>query len=290
MSTVHVLANPAARKGRGASPLAQVTAALRAHGAEPVELDASSAGAARTALRALATEATARVVLVGGDGLVHLAAQELAGRPVTIGVVPAGTGNDFAHALGLEDGDLDARVARALAPAVPLDAIRADDAWVASVATLGFSARVNARANALRHPRGSARYTVATIAELPALRPVPVVLDLDDRTVEVEATLLAVANTSCFGGGMRICPDARPDDGLLDVAIIGAVGRATLLTVFPRVFRGSHVDHPRVTMHRAARVVLRGTDDEVWGDGELLGPAPRTFVAVRDALRVAGAR
>jgi diacylglycerol kinase (ATP) len=290
VSTVHVLANPAARKGRGATPLAQVTAALRAQGADPVDVAASTPDAARTALRALVAEHATRVVLVGGDGLVHLAAQELAGHDVAIGIGPAGTGNDFAHALGLDDGALDARVARALAPTVALDAIASDGTWIASVATLGFSARVNARANALRRPRGRARYTIATMAELPALRPVPVVLELDDRTVEVDATLLAVANTSCFGGGMRICPDARPDDGLLDVAVIGAVGRATLLTVFPRVFRGSHVDHPRVTMHRAARVVVRGTDDEVWGDGEPVGPAPRTFVAVPGALHVAGAR
>lgn len=290
VSAVHVLANPAARRGRGTTRLEAVVAELTRRGVAPAVLDAPSVDAARVALRTAVAEGASRVVLVGGDGLVHLAAQELAGTTVTVGIVASGTGNDFAHALGLDRDDLAAQVARTLEPPVALDAIRSDGTWVASVATLGFAARVNARANAMARPRGSARYTIATVAELPRLRPVPLVLELDDRTLEVETTLLAIANTSCFGGGMRICPDARADDGLLDVAVIGAVGRATLLRVFPRVFRGTHVDHPRVTMHRARRVVLRDTDADVWGDGERVGATPRAFEAVPSSLFVAGAR
>ncbi len=170
-----------------------------------------------------------------------------------------------------------------------LDAIRTDREWVASVATLGFAARVNARANERAWPRGRARYSVATVAELPALRAVSVELELDDRRLRVDTTLLAVANTAYFGGGMQICPAARPDDGLLDVAVIGDVGRTTLLRVFPRVFRGTHVDHPKVTVHRAACVRITGTTEDVWGDGEPLGPAPLELRAVPRAFRVAGA-
>ncbi len=290
VSKVHVLANPAARKGRGAAHYAKVLAALRAHGDPFTELDAATPDRARAALRSVTADESARVLLVGGDGLVHLAVQELATTMTVVGIIPAGTGNDFAHALGLDRGSLTEQVDAALGPARALDAIRTTRGWVASVATIGFAASVNARANALTWPGGRARYTVATVAVLPRLRPVSLVLELDDQRVAVTTTMLAVANTAFFGGGMAICPDARADDSLLDVAVVGDVRPLTLLRVFPRVFRGTHVTHPQVTMYRARRVKLLATAADVWGDGELLGPAPIELEAAGSAFRVAGAR
>ena len=290
MWNVHVLANPAARKGRGAAHYAKVLAALRAHGDPFTELDATTPDLARAALRSVAVDESARVLLVGGDGLVHLALQELATTMTVVGIIPAGTGNDFAHALGLDRGSLTEQVDAALGPARTLDAIRTTHGWVASVATIGFAASVNARANALTWPGGRARYTVATVAVLPRLRPVSLVLELDGERVEVTTTMLAVANTAFFGGGMAICPGARADDSLLDIAVVGDVGPLTLLRVFPRVFRGTHVTHPQVTMYRARRVKVLATAADVWGDGELLGPAPIELEAAGSAFRVAGAR
>jgi diacylglycerol kinase (ATP) len=289
VSDVHVLANPAARKGAGAERLAAVLTALRTKGASVHLLDAASPDAARRAVAEVASSGTGRVVLVGGDGLLHLALQPLAGTGTELALIPTGTGNDFAHALGLDQGDLDAQVTRALAPARPLDAIRTTHGWVASVAGIGFSATVNARANALAWPRGGARYSVATMLVLPQLRSVSLTIELDGERLDIDTVMLAVANTSCFGGGMRICPDARPDDGLLDVAIIGAVSAPTLLRVFPRVFRGTHVTHPKCTMRRARHVRLLDTTTELWGDGELVGPAPLDLEAVPGAIHVAGA-
>jgi diacylglycerol kinase (ATP) len=289
VSEVHVLANPAARRGTGAAHLAAVLDALRAAGARPVELDARDRDTACRSLGDVAANGQGRVVLVGGDGLVHLAVQQLAGTPIELAVVPAGTGNDFAHALGLDRGDLTAKVARALAPARTLDAIRTTHGWVASVAGIGFSAMVNARANRLSWPRGAARYTVATVAELPRLRPLSLTLELDGTATPIETVMLAIANTPCFGGGMQIAPDARPDDGILDVAVIGPVAAHTLLRVFPRVFRGTHIRHPQCTMYRARRIRLLDTTTELWGDGERLGAAPLELEAVPGALHVAGA-
>jgi diacylglycerol kinase (ATP) len=289
VSEVHVLANPAARRGTGAARVAAVLEALRQAGARPVELAADDRETACRSLAELAAGGQGRVVLIGGDGLVHLALQQLATTAVELAIVPAGTGNDFAHALGLDRGDLAARVARALAPARTLDAIRTTHGWVASVAGIGFSAMVNARANRLAWPRGAARYTVATVAELPRLRPISLTLELDGVALAVDTVMLAVANTPCFGGGMQIAPDARPDDGILDVAVIGPVAAHTLLRVFPRVFRGTHTRHPQCTMYRARHVRLLDTTAELWGDGERLGEAPLELEAVPGAIRVAGA-
>jgi diacylglycerol kinase (ATP) len=288
VSTVHVLTNPAARNGANASRMAKVLAALRAHGADCTVLTPGSREEARHELRTLANRAGTRVVVVGGDGLVHLALQELATTEVDVGIIPAGTGNDFAHALGLDRGPLDERVSRALAPARALDAIRTTSGWVASVATIGFAAAVNARANSLRWPRGGSRYTVATVAVLPRLTAVTLTLELDGVARSVDTALLAIANTAYFGGGMAICPDASPDDAMLDIAVIDDVRPVELLRVFPRVFRGTHVTHPKCTMYRARHVRLLHTTTDVWGDGEPLGAAPIELEAVPAAFRVAG--
>lgn len=289
MSEVHVLANPAARKGSGAAYYGKVLAALCAAGARVTELVATTREDAISAIGHAVAAHAPRILLVGGDGLVHLALQVLATTPTELAIIPAGTGNDFAHALGLDRGDLETRVARALGPARALDAMRTTHGWVASVAGIGFSAAVNERANTLSWPRGGARYTVATMLVLPRLTTVSLTLDLDGERLDIDTTMLVVANTSCFGGGMRICPDARPDDGLLDVGIIGAVSAPTLLGTFPRVFRGTHVHHPRFTMRRARRVALLDTRTALWGDGEFVGPAPLEIEAVAGAIRVAGA-
>jgi diacylglycerol kinase (ATP) len=101
--------------------------------------------------------------------------------------------------------------------------------------------------------------------------------------------MLSIGNTAFFGGGMRICPDARPDDGLLHVVVIGPVGKGTFLRVFPRVFGGGHVRHPEVTTYTGTTVRVEGEDCQMWADGDLLGPLPVTCEVVPGALRVAGA-
>jgi diacylglycerol kinase (ATP) len=297
MATVHVLGNPAAGAGRGHRAVEQTLAAVRARGHDVEELRAADGAAARACVERAVADGATRLVVVGGDGLAHLATQVVAGTDVVLGMVPVGTGNDFARGLGLVDGhgDIDAAVARALADAAPVDALHTNHGWVASVATLGFSAAVNARANRLRRPRGGLRYTVATLLELPRLRPLPLHIELDGVHHDVDVSLLAVANTAYFGGGMAICPDADPTDGRLELALVGAVGRATLLRFFPQVFRGRHVTHPAVTMLSGRHLRIdhappETADAGLWGDGEPVGPLPVDIEVVPAALHIAGLR
>lgn len=288
MAALHVLGNPSAAAGRPLGTLDEVVALIRGRGHDVVRHDARSRDEAAAVAHEAVAAGAGRLVVVGGDGLVHLALQALACTGVTLGVVPVGTGNDYARALGLAGLGTPAAVARALEPGVALDAMRTTHGWVASVASIGFSAAVNARANRLAHPRGALRYTVATVLELPRLRPMPVALDLDGVAHEVEAAMVVVANTRYFGGGMAICPDARPCDGVLDVAVIRAVNRRTLLRVFPRVYRGTHVSHPACQLLQGKRVRITATGAELWGDGERVGAAPVDIEVVPGAIRVAG--
>ncbi len=285
---VHVLGNPASRGGTG--DVEKVTAQIRRLGHEVAVLDATSAVASKAAVQEAVDEGATRVVAVGGDGLVRIALQAVASTDVVLGVVPQGTGNDFARALGLLDGDLATHVRRALAPGVAVDAMRTDHGWVASVATMGFAGDVTARANALRWPRGAQRYTVATVLQMPRLRSLSATIEVDGVTHDAATTMLSIGNTASFGGGMRICPDATPTDGLLHVVVIGDVPRRTFLRVFPRVFGGGHVRHPDVQTYSGRTVTVTSANDVMmWADGDELGPLPVTCEVVAGAVQMAGA-
>ena len=286
MATVHVLGNPAARGGTG--DVERVSAAVRAAGHDVALLEATSPEASVGAARDAVAAGAERLVAVGGDGLVRLALQAVAETEVVLGIVPQGTGNDFARALGLLEGGLDDHVRRALDAPTAVDAMRTDHGWVASVATMGFSGDVTARANALRWPRGAQRYTVATILQMRGLRRLEATIEVDGVTHSADTSMLSIGNTAYFGGGMKICPEARPADGLLHVVVIGAVPRRTFLRVFPAVFVGRHVRHRDVATYRGRRVTVRGTD-LMWADGDELGPLPVTCEVVAGAVRVAGA-
>jgi diacylglycerol kinase (ATP) len=287
MESVHVLGNPTARGGP--AQLDEVVAAFARRDVEATILAAPTPTDARAAARRAVADGASRLVAVGGDGVVHLAVNAVAETKTVLGVVPLGTGNDFARALGLLDGDVDKQVERALAEPTPIDTIRTDRGWVATVATLGFSGDVTARANSLSWPRGQLRYTAATMLQLPRLRTLAVTVDVDGRRVAGATTLLAVGNTAYFGGGMRICPAARPNDGRLHVVSIGDVPRRTFLRVFPTVFSGRHVDRSEVTVEAGTVATIDGADIEVWADGEPLGSLPMRFEVAPASLLVAGA-
>ncbi|MEU6728057.1 diacylglycerol kinase [Nonomuraea wenchangensis] len=290
-----VLVNPAARGGRALRQLEPVARRLRAGGAElSVIVGSDAADALERACTAVAERPDA-LVAFGGDGLVHLAVQAVAGTDVPLGIIPAGTGNDIAAALGVpcKDPLAAARVVLRM-KSRPVDAARVragrTEELFAGVLCCGFDSRVNERANRLTWPAGSARYVVAMVEELRSFRPVPfrLVLD-DDEVIEREAMLVAVANTRSYGGGMRVCPDALPDDGLLDVVMVGALPKGEFLRVFPSVYRGTHAGHPAVTARRARTVRLETADPAglvAYADGERVGPVPVECEVRPGALRV----
>nr|WP_275586424.1 hypothetical protein [Geodermatophilus normandii] len=169
-----------------------------------------------------------------------------------------------------------------------LDAGRTGARWWATVLCCGFDSAVTDRADRLRWPRGPRRYDVAILAELARLRPRAVTLTLDGEPRTRPVTLVAVGNTAWYGGGMRVCPDADPADGLLDVTVVGPVTRRELVRTRPRLTAGTHVEHPAVSVHRAARVELAGAGLTTYADGEPVAALPVVAEAVPGALRVVG--
>ncbi|MFF5205542.1 diacylglycerol kinase [Streptosporangium sp. NPDC000396] len=285
---IAVLVNPAARGGRSRGLLAPVLDKLREGGNEVSVIVGRTADDALERACTAVAEGPDALVAFGGDGLVHLAVQAVAGTDVPLGIIPTGTGNDFAGALGLPKKDALAAAGIVLKGRTrTIDAVKlGQDEWFASVMACGFDSRVNERANRMTWPPGMAKYLVAMVEELRSFRPIPFRLDLDGEVIEQEAMLVAVGNTHSYGAGMRVCPDAVPDDGLLDVTMLGAVPKGQLLRAFPRVYKGSHTTHPSVTIRRARRITLEAPDVIAYADGERIGPIPLTCEVVPGSLRV----
>lgn len=298
-SEITLFVNPTAGRGRGARAAQPAAEALRDAGFSVRTVVGEGPEDAVARAREAVAGGTGALVAVGGDGMASLALQAVAGTRTPLGLVAVGSGNDFARAAGLPvlDPSSAARVAGDSLKAGggrELDLGRVGERWFGSVLASGFDSRVNDRGNRMRWPRGRLKYDLAILAELAAFRPLRYRLTLDDGpTREVEATLVAVGNATSYGGGMRICADAELDDGLFDVTVVGRCGRGTLLRVFPRVYRGTHLSHPAVTVHRARTVRLEADspDGPVTGyaDGEPLGPLPLTAETHRGAVRLLGA-
>ena len=348
VASIALVVNPAAAKGRALARLPQVIGRLRDAGhAVDVALSRTPPEAAELVTRAAAGGADVLAVM-GGDGMAHLGLNAVAayaaahpdGPAPALGLVPAGTGNDFARSLGLDPADTGAataalaagttrsvdllRVSRASAS--PQDGFRArlrvepprgvggvvppqdgfrerqrvepqrgvwgvvppqdTDRWVGSVLASGFDALVNARANRMRRPRGAARYTIAALAELRTFRPLTYELVVDGEERTLDAMLVAVGNTSTYGGGLRICPAADPYDGWLDVTVIRPVGRAKLLQLLPQMRTGRFAADPCVEQLRARTVRVSRGAGVTYGDGEDLGTTPVTVTSVPGAIRV----
>jgi len=288
--------NPAARGGRGARALPAVRDRLGQAGVEvEVHRTSSLADARKTACDAAGM--VDAVVAMGGDGMVGACAAGLAdaGPDVraALGVVPAGGGNDVARALGLPVDD--PLAAAGLLPELArrrVDLARADSRRFLNVAGAGFDAEVNRLANErLRRAPATLRYVGAVVAKLAVERPSRFTLTLDGRAEELAAWLVVVANGRSYGGGMRVAPDARFDDGVLDVVVIGDLSKASFLATFPKVYSGRHVEHPLVAVHHASRVELAADRPRtVYADGEHAGELPMVFEVEPSAVTVLATR
>jgi len=298
--TIVVAINPSASFGKSREVGPAVVATLRALGHLVTSLTEPDFEQLRDSARRAIAKKPDALVVVGGDGMVSLGVNLLAHTKVPLGIIPSGTGNDMARGLGIPVGNTEAAIEAlvdALArPARAIDAGRirhldsetgeATTTWFASVLSAGFDAIVNERANRLRHPRGKSRYLVALVIELARLRPIRYRLVLDGVETVTDAALIAVGNNQSIGGGMRVTPNAVVDDGLFDVLVVTPLSRIAFMRVFPRVFAGTHLTDPRVTVHRAKHVRIEADNVAAYADGERVSLLPVDVEIVPGALRV----
>lgn len=298
---VGLLSNPTSAGGVGHRSGRAVAHLLRVAGLSVVDISGPSAGVALA--RGMDVRDTlSALVVVGGDGTVALGAELVAGTHIGLGIVPSGSGNDFARAMQIPRNNIPAAVTTILealsAPPVMIDTMRvegrlADGTPVDKVAVgnvnLGFDAVVNARANR-RGKRASSGYTTSVLAEIVRYRPYPFWYSIDGGPrIDSRASILTLCNTGMIGGGMNLSPRSSPHDGTLELLDVSGLSAAGLLAFFPRVFRGSHIDLPYISVRSAQRVTV-GVREPVsflaHADGDALSGFPLTVSVMPGAVRL----
>ncbi|WP_291313320.1 diacylglycerol kinase [Corynebacterium sp. UBA2622] len=307
VSRVALLTNPAAGKGR-ASDIADVAKQrFNQLGVDVVGIQGPDARTSEKLAEAMiADERIDALVVAGGDGLIALALQAQAATGTPLGIIPAGTGNDHAREYGIPTDP--ARAAEVVAAgrwtATDLGRVRTYPAgtditarelpppvgeqWFGTIACAGFDSLVSDRTNRMRWPTGKARYNLAIAAEVINFRAQETTLVLDagspgERVVQARTMLCAVGNTRTYGGGMKICPGADHADGLLDLTVMGDIGRIRALGQFRRIMAGTLVSDDAISMYRSPRVRIAMPGINAYADGDPVGPLPAEIEAVPGA-------
>ncbi|MEN9990088.1 MAG: hypothetical protein RL508_1067 [Actinomycetota bacterium] len=291
---IGVLVNPSSGRGRGKKLGDAVWQTLADAGVATVDLAGGSYEKdLANAKEAVTAHSIRALLVVGGDGMMHLGVNACGNTDVPLAIVPTGTGNDSAATLGLPIGDSIAAVKVALANlAKPravdiLECSSTKGKWLAfGTVSAGFDALVNQKANQLRFPKGPPRYQVALILELLKFRGIRYQAVIDGKPRTIDAMLCAVANAPRFGAGMMIAPHAKVDTGVLELFIVHKISRLELLKVFPKVYTGGHVSHPAVEFVTASELSLDCGDRPIFADGEYAGNSPLTAKVVPGALLV----
>jgi diacylglycerol kinase (ATP) len=224
------------------------------------------------------------VIAVGGDGLLHIVLQKVVPAQIPFTVIPAGTGNDFVRTLGWDLQNIDELLNTILSTKpTSIDLGLVDGEWFGAILSTGFDSIVNERANTLRWPKGQMKYNASIAIELPRFKPRHYEILLDDRTISTQAMLIAVSNGRSYGGGMMVCPNASVTDGFFDVMVLHPISKPEFLKVFPRVFSGTHIDHPAVEIVRSKTVKIESSA-VAYADGERIGQLPVVAECVPDAV------
>ena len=290
---VTALTNPASGHGAALHAAQIAIARLQHRGIEVVEIIGDDAEDARYLAGAAVERGTDALMVTGGDGVVSNALRVLAGTDVPLGIIPAGTGNDHAREFGIPTKDPEAAadiVVDGWTETIDLGRIRDDkggEKWFGTVAAAGFDSLVTDRANRMSWPHGRLRYYIAMLAELSQLRMLPFRMVLDGtREIDSDITLAAFGNTRSYGGGLLICPDADPTDGLLDITMAHSASRTKLVRLFPTVMKGTHVNLDEVSTARAKSIRVECPGINVYADGDFACALPAEISAVPAALQI----
>lgn len=306
ISRIGLVLNPSAGHGRAARHEHAIREGLHTAGYEVRTLSGANYQTALHHTRGALAAGLDAIVVAGGDGMVHLGANALAGTQVPLGIVAIGSGNDIAAALGLPIHDIGASL-RQLTAALEAGPAGMSDIdtvavsrpgeptahWYVSSLCCGLDAAIATTAMGMSWPRGGGRYIRATLSELARFSAYGYAITADGERWQQRATLVTVSNTALFGGGMRIAPHARPDDGELNLVVADDLPRRRLARLFPRLYSGSHVTDPAVRVRRVGSVriepvALSRPLPPPIADGELMTPLPLQCDVHPRALRVLG--
>ena len=281
-----VLVNPSSGGGRTKALLPRFGDELdKRHLAFRVESTRSAEHAVDLALRA--ADAGELPVVMSGDGLVGIVGGALAGGDVPLGIFPAGRGNDLARVLDIPSEPAGAVSVIASWQARTIDVGEANGQRFLGIASVGFDSECNRIANETKLIKGRFVYAYSVPRALIAWKPARFTLRIGEENMRFSGWSVAAANSSTFGGGMRVAPDASLDDGEFDIVMVGETGKLRYLSNLPKVFKGTHVDNEEVRVLRAARLELSASRPfAVYADGEHLTDLPASLRVLPGALEV----
>ena len=291
MPTARLIVNPTSGGGRGARIARQAGLELQRRGCPHEVLYSSSPTDPGVLARQAVADGCPLVVGVGGDGLIHAVANSLVGTPTTLGIIPAGRGNDIARGLGvpLRLSEACELIAQHHTRPVPrIDVGQAHERYFFSVAVLGLAAEINRRSNRMSRLRFNAVYSALTVLSVFLSTPQTFTLTCDGYERRCYSWLIAVGNAWSSAQGMKLVPGARVDDGMLDACVVHGMGKwELLLRAFPRVFSGTHVYLTGIESLRGREMLIRSeTPGDIYADGERIGRLPVTLRAIPQALAV----
>ena len=280
-----LFANPSSGRGKGAKVLSIIENFLKLSNEVFSSISTKSLEQSLFLLKESVNKyPQAKIVVIGGDGMLHAAINNIQGNP--IGLIPAGTGNDFARALGLSLEDPIESIRRVLSADVEeVDLGKVGDEYFAAICSTGFDSVVNERANKLKWPTGKMKYNIAMLLELPRFKPRSYKIVIDGKQMQTQAMLIAIANGLSYGGGMKVCPAADIQDGLLDIMILAPVPKLEFIRIFPSVFKGLHVTHPAVSILQGRSIQIKA-EAVAYADGERIGELPLDVSISHNKLKV----
>gem|GEM_PF-52417 len=283
-----VIANPYAGRGRTSEYIKRLDAAMKARRADCELWLTEGPGHATELAARVVREGGQRLIAVGGDGTVSEVAGAIAGSPTELAVVATGRGNDVARCLGLPQRDLQKSLDIGLnGVARRIDVGRERDRIFVASMGVGLPARVVELTHGIRWLPGTAAYLIGVLRSLAELRPLPFKVWFDGEVAEIVCSAIMVHNIPLTGGGLRLAPQAEFDDGLFDVAIIGAIGKMDLLLNLPGVYRGKHLHHPSFTVRRCRKIRIEPPHRMAkMFDGDVCGESPADAEIVPGSLNV----
>jgi diacylglycerol kinase (ATP) len=284
----YLIINPTAGRGKALKLVPKIEARLKELGLAYTLRISESPSAPPDLARQAVEEGYELIVAGGGDGTNQAVASALRNTSAVLGILPLGRGNDLAHGLGIPTDPLAACQVLQDGRPMAIDLGLASNGKVfLNVAGAGFDAEVTRYANRIRWFKGNFVYLLAIFVKLVSFRPARFTLEHDGGTWQGKAMMVAVANSRYYGGGLFVAPQARPDDGLLDVVIIGDLSRLEFVRAFPTVYRGTHIHHPKVQVFRTKRISIASEAPFCsYADGDFLGDLPISLEAQPQAIRI----